>query len=210
VSNGSRPPVGPTPTLLSIFRDLARPTPRIENLGVGSHTKDFGVGFQTRIYSRLELLSSASMLFHGGHRACGRGARTHHVALAIVFYALTSPSSAFVSTSVIKQALCNKWRCMPVMSASEEAETPRAGHPSMGLARRSMLSSAAAVSVGAIVGGAAPKTAAAITSDAEWPLWLALPVRGRATPEQRAVCLYIYMCIYVYIYIYVYVLVYIY
>ena len=48
MSNGSRPPVGPTPTLVSIFRDLARPTPRIENLGVGSHTKVFGVGFVTR------------------------------------------------------------------------------------------------------------------------------------------------------------------
>ena len=36
----------------SIFRDLARPTPRIENLGVLSHTKVFGVGFETRLEGR--------------------------------------------------------------------------------------------------------------------------------------------------------------
>ena len=45
---GNRPPVGPTPTLLSISQDLVRPTPRIENLGVGSHTKKPGVGLETR------------------------------------------------------------------------------------------------------------------------------------------------------------------
>jgi len=38
--------------LMSIFRDLARPTPRIENLGVGSYTKVFGVGFATRDQDR--------------------------------------------------------------------------------------------------------------------------------------------------------------
>jgi len=48
VGYGSRPPAGPTPTLLSIVRDLARFTPRIENLGVGSHTKNPGVGLETR------------------------------------------------------------------------------------------------------------------------------------------------------------------
>ena len=42
----------PVPHRLSIFRDLARPTPRIENFGVGSHTKYPGVGLETRfIYS---------------------------------------------------------------------------------------------------------------------------------------------------------------
>jgi len=42
------PSAGPTPTLLSIFRDLARPTLEIENLGVGSRTKKPGVGLVTR------------------------------------------------------------------------------------------------------------------------------------------------------------------
>ena len=41
-------PSGPTPTLLSFFRNLARPTPSIEILGMGSNSKKLGMGFEMR------------------------------------------------------------------------------------------------------------------------------------------------------------------
>jgi len=42
-----QPPSGPSPTLLSVFRNLACPTPRIEILSMGSYTEQPGMGFET-------------------------------------------------------------------------------------------------------------------------------------------------------------------
>jgi len=88
VSNGSRPPVGPTPTLLSIFRDLARPTPRIENLGVVSHTKVFGVGFETRLRKIRFVVESEVRISYsaaGGGLAQGKNTTKGHGCISEVF-----------------------------------------------------------------------------------------------------------------------------